>query len=609
VPGGESEAEAQVTAKVIHIGSVSIPLDSYAVGGTAVLGIRESGKTYAAKNIAEQLLEHGVPIVVFDAIGVWRYLKVAGSGPKAKGLKIVVAGGREPDLPLTPESAPEIVRAAIRENIPLVIDLYSKQLSKGDWRKIVQNCFRTLLYENEGLRHIILEETAEYAPQKVMDGQTYAEVEKLVRMGGNASLGITLINQRAQEVNKAILDLCENLILMRQRGAHAIDSLEKWMDRLDPGTSRAVSLSMPHMEQGDAWVFTGTAEAPVRTHTTKIHSFHPDRRNPQPIAKGSASPAVDTAEFVQRLSGELETHLAEVKANDPEVLKAEIRKLKEQIADQIEERGGARLIDETQLQEALQRGFVSGIASSKRAVKNFFFNVVAANKATVECLEQLDEYIKQPDDADGEYNEALGGVITFAKAPPAGADVGSLLAGVNKKTGAGDLNTGRPSAAGRARDGDGTLGAAEKKFLTVLAQRRGKTTTRNQVAIFAGYSAKSRHVDNTLGALRAAGLAEGGGDDIRITPTGLTALGSFQPLPTGRALRDYWIREAGGVAESSMLRVILEAYPNSLTRDQVAVQSRYSPSSRHVDNTLGRLRSLDLITGPGSAIKASKELF
>ena len=38
--------------KEITIGSVGIPLDSYVVGGTALLGIRESGKTYAAKGIA-----------------------------------------------------------------------------------------------------------------------------------------------------------------------------------------------------------------------------------------------------------------------------------------------------------------------------------------------------------------------------------------------------------------------------------------------------------------------------------------------------------------------------------------------------------------------------
>jgi hypothetical protein len=116
--------------KTITIGAVSIPLDSYVVGGTALLGIRESGKTYAAKGIAEQLLDYKIPIVVFDAIGVWRYLKVAGTAAGGRGFKVVVAGGKVADLPLTPASAPEIVRAAIHENIPLVIAPHGEALRR-----------------------------------------------------------------------------------------------------------------------------------------------------------------------------------------------------------------------------------------------------------------------------------------------------------------------------------------------------------------------------------------------------------------------------------------------------------------------------------------------
>jgi hypothetical protein len=47
-------------------------------------------------------------------------------------------------------------------------------------------------------RHIFLEEAAEFAPQRIGhdQGSIYAEIEKLARMGGNAGLGYTLINQR-----------------------------------------------------------------------------------------------------------------------------------------------------------------------------------------------------------------------------------------------------------------------------------------------------------------------------------------------------------------------------------------------------------------------------
>jgi hypothetical protein len=146
----------------IHIGNITLPLADFCVARTGILGITRSGKTYAAKGIAEQLMEAGIPILVFDAIGVWRHLKTPGDGPGAKGYPVVVAGGESPDLPLNPHSAAEIVRAAMRENVSLVIDLYDAKLSKADWRRIVASCFRTLLYENKSVRHIFLEEAAEY---------------------------------------------------------------------------------------------------------------------------------------------------------------------------------------------------------------------------------------------------------------------------------------------------------------------------------------------------------------------------------------------------------------------------------------------------------------
>lgn len=317
-------------ASIVCVGDVRLPLENFAVARTGILGITRSGKTYTAKGLAEQLLEHDVPIVVFDAIGVWRHMKRPGNGRGAKGFPIVVAGGAEPDLPLTPQSAPSIVRAAIRENIPLVIDLYDPTLSKKDWRQIVQSSFRVLLYENKGLRHVFLEEAAEYAPQKIYDGETYAEVEKLARMGGNVGLGITFINQRAQELNKAVLELCDNLVLLRQRGSHAIDALEKWLDRTSPDIAREIGRSLPHMTQGDCWVWAEDSERPVRTRSQMLRSLHPDRRSStQEIA---ACKAVDTGAFVQRMKGELTELIERAKADDPRELRRRIAELERQVA-------------------------------------------------------------------------------------------------------------------------------------------------------------------------------------------------------------------------------------------------------------------------------------
>lgn len=281
---------------------ISIDSIDYASQGNAILGIRNSGKSYTATWIAERLMDDGIPLIAFDPIGIWRYLKVGRSGP---GYPVVVAG-ENGDLPLTPQSAPDIVRAAMKENVSLVVDLYSMHLSKKDWRTIVEQSIRLLLYENKpcGLRHIFIEEAAEFCPQRVQseDGKVYAEVEKLARMGGNASLGYTLINQRPEEVNKAVLELCDCLFLHRQKGRHSLTALGKWLDVADTKNAEKVINSLPSLEQGQCWVWSQGSHTPELITIPEKKTVHPDRKNPLLTSAGVTS---DVSTFVDRMNKSL----------------------------------------------------------------------------------------------------------------------------------------------------------------------------------------------------------------------------------------------------------------------------------------------------------------
>jgi polynucleotide 5'-kinase involved in rRNA processing len=42
---------------------LAIPFVEFASQGNAILGIRDSGKTYTATWLAERLLDHGIPFV------------------------------------------------------------------------------------------------------------------------------------------------------------------------------------------------------------------------------------------------------------------------------------------------------------------------------------------------------------------------------------------------------------------------------------------------------------------------------------------------------------------------------------------------------------------
>lgn len=125
-----------------------IPAKDFANQANAILGIKKAGKSYTAMLAAEQLMDCNIPIIAFDPIGIWKYLKV-GVG-KHKGYPVVVAGGKGSDIILNTDNVKDIVRAAMNENVSLVIDLYSRELSnKSTWRKIVHDAAKLVVKRKE----------------------------------------------------------------------------------------------------------------------------------------------------------------------------------------------------------------------------------------------------------------------------------------------------------------------------------------------------------------------------------------------------------------------------------------------------------------------------
>lgn len=252
-------------------------ISEYAIAANAILGIRDSGKTYTATEASEELFEAGIPFVWLDPIGVAKNLRIPGKG---RGYPVVVAGGEDGDLPLTVKTVGTIVRAAMAGNISLVLDLFSRDLSKSDWRKIVKETCEILLHENgaHGLRHIFIEEAAEFVPQRVFDAQTFSAVEKVVRMGGNSKLGITLINQRSADLNKSVLELCASVFCHRQRGKNTLLDLKKWLELTDDEHRKKIMATLPDLQSGQCWVLSNELKAPVLVKVPEKNSLHPDRR-------------------------------------------------------------------------------------------------------------------------------------------------------------------------------------------------------------------------------------------------------------------------------------------------------------------------------------------
>ncbi len=515
--------------------TLSIDSIDYASQGNAILGIRNSGKSYTATYIAERLMDDGIPFIAFDPIGIWRYLKV---GKKGAGYPVVVAG-ENGDLPLTPESAPDIVRAAMKENVSLVVDLYSMHLSKKDWRTIVEQCIRLLVYENKpcGLRHIFIEESAEFVPQVVQSeqGRVYAEIEKLARMGGNASLGYTLINQRAEQINKAVLELCDCLFLHRQKGRHSLTALGKWLEVADTKNAKAIINSLPSLEQGECWVWSEGSHDPQRIVIPEKKTVHPDRKNPLLSSAGITS---DVSRFVDNMTTWLVAMTAKSLPAAPKKGAAvpdhsvEIDKLRTALQDRD---GTIKLLKEQ--------------ISQQNAI-----------------LQKINLLI-----LDGWPPSADNGVpakhITLPVAKPEGA----------------------------ARTGNGSLTKCARSILTFLASY-DREFSRVQVGISAGYSPKTSTFSNALGELAGRGLILRD-KGLRANRAEMDAIVEAVGPVKKQKYNIATFKEKLVKCEREIYEVLLRHPEKSYSKQDLAAvtPSKYSAGTSTFSNALGRLNSLGLI--------------
>jgi len=564
--------------KNIDLGKISVPMDQYASQGNAILGIRGSGKTYTGTYIAERLLDAGLPITVLDPIGMWRFLRVPGTG---KGYPVVVAGGEHGDIPLPVHAAAEIARAAMRDGISIVFDLYDAALSKRQWRDIVEAVVKTMLYENKahGLRHVFIEEAAEFVPQRIRpdQGAVYDVVERLARMGGNAQLGLTLINQRAEEVNKAVLDLCDLLVLHRQKGRNSLLNLGKWMDVASVTNAANVAKTVPGMENGEAFVWPAESGAPVLTKIPQKRSYHPDRRAMHKAVAAEAK-RVDVGAFVETMKGSLDKLTKETEANDPRRLRMTIAALQRELA--AKPPAGA---DRMAVENAHRNGFMLGKDSALQRFR--------------EIGPLLDAFVEGA----GNIRSRVQAALTHSQRDVVAAphQVQRHHPPVPQPRKALQMASTGP--------GDASLGNSGKRRMLIALAQNQNGLTYTKLSILTGISQSGGTWRTYLGDLRGHNLVDPG-EPVRITQAGLKALGNYEPLPTGQALIDYWRSRLGRSGKRAIFDAVLAAYPRGVAQEDVSARTGISMAGGTWRTYLGELRGLELIVGRGE-LRASEELF
>lgn len=535
---------------------------TFASQGNAILGIRDSGKTVTAIGFAEELFKAGIPFTAFDPIGRWHFIRTPGKG---RGYPVVVAGGTAGDLPLNVESAPAIVKAAMESGISLVIDLYDMALSKADWKRIVGDCVRLLLYENGrfGLRHIFLEEASEFAPQRVGpdQGKVYAEIEKLARMGGNARLGYTLINQRAEEVNKAVLELCDNLFLHRQKGRNSLNALSKWLDIADVKAGKAIISTLPTLPQGECWAWMAGTDQPVHVKVPMNNSFAPDRRA-MGKQEGATAKKVDVGNFVQTMlellqhpkKPDVERHDAApsiVKTSDGEKSIVPIATIE--------------AVQKQSWKEEHNAGYTAGFYAGAKAVRE-------------ELLQSVIKVFEAAQDARNMFSHELP--------KPSGA---LLNTKIQQLSPASKLN-GHDTHQKYAR----SEGGAELRILRVLASRHPAKFTKAQWAVLSNMKRSGGTWNTYVSRLRTSGYIIEEGNLVGVAEAGFKAIGGVPQPIVPSAIITQW-KESLGSGPAKMIDALIHSHPQPMDRANLADRVHMQVKGGTFNTYISRLKTNGLI--------------
>jgi len=192
----------------------------------AEVGIRNSGKSYTAGKICEQLCEIKQPFIVIDPEGEYWTLKerypviVAAVGKPVGRPK-----GYKADLFATSENASLLAKRVVEKGYSLILDLRNATLAES--YAALAN-FLESLYQAEGQHnrpfvlimeeaHVLVPEVGRVRLKEIRDAQNkviYWTWEIAAR-GRHRGLGYVCIARRAAEVAKAVLSQCPTRIIFK----------------------------------------------------------------------------------------------------------------------------------------------------------------------------------------------------------------------------------------------------------------------------------------------------------------------------------------------------------------------------------------------------------
>lgn len=254
------------------------------------------------------------------------------------------------------------------------------------------------------------------------------------------------------------------------------------------------------------------------------------------------------------------------------------------------------------IEKAYQRGHIQGIQESKKeieATKSFlkilrmaFIRIEKSNTDTEEAC----------NNSISEINKILL-IKTETKHIPS-----IIISSLVSKEAQASVNLDHGELQTISDPDDLHLGRCEKAILETLA-KFNKPCSKVKIGIFANYSSKSGGFSNAISKLKNAGFLTAQNGDLTITDSGAQQVLFVKPLPsTNEEVLSFWVNKVGKCA-GTILQVVVPIHPNSISKEELGIQTNYSPNSGGFSNSISKLRTLGLVEYSNGQVKASEEMF
>ncbi len=583
---------------------VTIDLRKLIVSRLLLQASSGSGKSWALRRLLEQTHGH-VQQIVIDPEDEFYTLR-------EKGDYILV---RHEDGDCVPElrSAELLATRLLELGVSAIISLY--ELHPRDRREFVRRFLNSLVNAPKHLWHralIVVDEAHEYCPEhgKQQKGDAVADaVIGLMSKGRKRGFCGILATQRISKLNKDAAAEAKNKLI----GGATIDLDRKRAAEELGFTSRAETLSLRNLEPGEFYGFgPAISRDVIKFKVGDVMTTHPEAgAAPAPVAAPKSkvkSVLAKLADLPQEAEQErvtiadLQKQVTELKR---ELAKKAVPKADPQQNIRAEEVAKAKRALEEAMKfviEITTRNFDASVPAEevKKAIGAAVDNALKKIETIVEGRSRefadlktkasaLLQRMKQIVDSDVPVKVEVRHNEPFTVAPPASTPRAPRVTAPPVEGG----------PTGKLRD-----------IMVALAQVSPNGLNARQIGARARVSTKGGSFSTFISRGRGAGWIDGTPSTaMHITPAGLEALGSYEPLPSGRELFDFWMRDLGATKAADIFRVLYEAYPREMSAEEIGAAAGVSTKGGSFSTFMSRLKSRDLVVGGRGVFKASPELF